>query len=113
MTAHTEIPVKVNAWVDEGIAPLVEALSEFEKVWTLASCENDQSEARRGAYVMFAYEGEGAASFADSLASKIREAGILEVEWRLGEDQPPVLTLSCAPDRVRPLAQALSASAAE
>lgn len=112
MTAHSEIPVKVNAWVDAGVAPLVEALSEFENVWTLASCEDDQSEARRGAYVMFAYEGTGAATFADELATQVREAGVLEVEWRLGEDQSPVLTLSCPPDRVRQLAHALSPSAA-
>jgi len=33
MGKHREIPVRVNAWVNEGIAPLVEALSEFENVW--------------------------------------------------------------------------------
>jgi tRNA(Phe) wybutosine-synthesizing methylase Tyw3 len=39
MSTHTEIPVNVNAWVDEGIAPLVEALNSFKRVWTAASCE--------------------------------------------------------------------------
>jgi len=39
MGEHTEIPVRVNAWVDEGIAPLVLALNEIDGVWTLSSCE--------------------------------------------------------------------------
>jgi hypothetical protein len=30
MAEHREVPVKVNAWVDEGIADLVSALSEIE-----------------------------------------------------------------------------------
>lgn len=111
MTDHKEIPVKVNAWVDEGIAPLVEALSRYENVWTLASCEDDQSEARRGAYVMFAYEGDGAAQFADDLASRVHQTAVLEVEWQLGEDQPPVLTLSCPPSQVREVARALRSAA--
>lgn len=37
--AHREIPVKVNAFVDEGIAPLVVALNEFGGVVTVDSCE--------------------------------------------------------------------------
>ena len=36
---HREILVKVNAWVDEGIAPLVQALNEFAHVRTRQSCE--------------------------------------------------------------------------
>ena len=36
---HTEIPVKVTAWIDEGVAPLVEALNEFPQVVTLDSCQ--------------------------------------------------------------------------
>jgi hypothetical protein len=108
MAAHTEIPVKVNAWVDEGIAPLVEALNEFEHVSTAASCEDDQSAFRRGAYVMFSYEGGDVAGFASGLAATIDEQAVLQIEWRLGEDQPPLLTLSCPPDHVRNLACALS-----
>lgn len=39
MTAHRQTWVKVNAPVDEGIAPLIEALSQFSGVRTLDSCE--------------------------------------------------------------------------
>jgi hypothetical protein len=40
--AHREIPVKVTAWVDEGIAPLVTALSDVPGVLTLDSCQEGQ-----------------------------------------------------------------------
>lgn len=49
---HTEIPVKVNAWVNEGAALLVEALNTFPDIVSLDSCEGgvDQS-----AYVYFEF----------------------------------------------------------
>ena len=36
---HKEIRISVNAWIDEGVAPLVEALNLFPDVLTLESCE--------------------------------------------------------------------------
>jgi hypothetical protein len=51
---HAEIPVKVNAWVDEKVAPLVDALNEFTCVVTLDSCQGDQD---KPAHVMFRYIG--------------------------------------------------------
>jgi hypothetical protein len=39
MTTHKQTWVKVNAPVDKGIAPLIEALSRFPDVRTLDSCE--------------------------------------------------------------------------
>lgn len=53
MTQHREIPVKVNAWADEGIADLVSALSEFDGLITLESCQGDAGE--REAFVIFRY----------------------------------------------------------
>ena len=38
---HTEKLVKVNAWVDERIAPVVEALNAFPMVETFSSCQGD------------------------------------------------------------------------
>lgn len=112
MTAHTEIPIKVNAWVDEGVAPLVSALNGFERVWTAASCENapDGSLAPYGAYVMFSYQGSGveAAQFGARLAASLGNATpfCLQTDWRAGNDEP-VLTISCPPDQVLGLAAAL------
>jgi hypothetical protein len=53
MTEHRQVPVKVNAWVDEGIAGLVTALSEFEGLVTLETCQGHVEE--RDAFVVFRY----------------------------------------------------------
>lgn len=45
MTEHREVPVKVNAWVDEGVADLVSALSEIEGLVTLESCQGSPGDA--------------------------------------------------------------------
>lgn len=104
---HTEIPIKVNCWVDEGIAPLVGALNEFEDVWTLDSCEDDRSDLHQGAYVMFAYRGSDADSFAFSLQREVPPSAHLEVDRQLGEDEP-LLILSCPPSQVDATARAVS-----
>jgi hypothetical protein len=54
MTQHREVPVKVNAWVDEGIADLVSALSEIDGLVTLESCQGDSG---CSAFVIFQYGG--------------------------------------------------------
>ena len=41
VTIHRQTWVKVNAPVDEGIAPLIEALSAFPGVRTIESCEGN------------------------------------------------------------------------
>lgn len=39
--SHRQIGIKVNAFVDEGVAPLVAALSSFSELETLESCQRD------------------------------------------------------------------------
>lgn len=41
MTIHQQVWVKVNAQVDKGMAPLIEALSAFPGVRTVESCEGN------------------------------------------------------------------------
>lgn len=50
--SHEQVWTKVNAQVDKGIAPLVEALSAFPELQTLSSCEGYQD---RAATVSFRY----------------------------------------------------------
>ena len=57
---HIEIPIKVNAYVDEGIAPLVEALNGFLGVVTLDSCEGSGDS---HGYVHFAIRGDSTGTF--------------------------------------------------
>jgi len=52
MTQPRMVPVKINAWVDEGIAELVAALSRVKGLETLESCQGD---AERDAFVIFRY----------------------------------------------------------
>jgi hypothetical protein len=47
------VPVKINTWVDEGIADLVAALSQIKGLETLESCQGDAGE--RDAFVIFRY----------------------------------------------------------
>lgn len=108
MTEHHEVPVKVNCWVDEGIAPLVEALNRFDGVWTLASCENDQSSFGLGAYVMFACRGVDPVQFATSVREFAPPPAELRVEQEAGEGDA-LLTLSCPPSQVPALARTLNA----
>ena len=57
---HIEVPIKVNAYVDEGIAPLVEALNGFLGVVTLDSCEGSGDS---HGYVHFAIRGDSTGTF--------------------------------------------------
>lgn len=52
MPAHAQTQVKVNAFVDEGIADLVEALSAVEGLLTVESCQGD-AETGAHAFVLF------------------------------------------------------------
>ncbi len=108
---HREIPVKVTAWIDEGIAPLVAALNEHADVVTLDSCQGGGDEL---AYVFFAYRGDARAAvlFAADLAAALaphEEAAdyALTAEWRPGAGEP-VFQLACPPDHADRLASVLS-----
>ncbi len=110
MSAHTEIPIKVTAWVDEGVAPLVSALNDVEGVMTVGSCEDGP---KGGAYVLFHRRGDHSADLARDLASLLSPHGgevdyLLRAEWRPGAGEP-LLELACPADQVAPLARLLSA----
>ena len=53
--SHKEIWVKVNAPVDEGIAPIVTLLSEVEGLETLESCQGDSVD-EAPAFVFFRFK---------------------------------------------------------
>ena len=113
MSAHTEVPVKVTAWVDEGIVPLVLVLNEIEGVMTLDSCQGDDGGL---AHVYFCHRGEPltAAGFAADLAAALAPHGeaadyTLTVRWRPGTDKP-VFQLVCPAAESAALARVLRAS---
>lgn len=90
---HTEIRVKANVWVDEGVAALVSALNEFEDIQTLESCEGG-SEAHASVYFLHRRGGQETFAFVQRLS------GLLEsrleacceyrfrLEWMPGNNKP-------------------------
>jgi hypothetical protein len=108
---HREVSVKVTAWVDEGVAALVEALNDLDRVVTIDSCEGGNG---KGAHVLFRLRGDRreAAVFASDLAHALGEPGagyLLQAEWRPGGEGEPMLALTCQPDQVGVVADAVSA----
>src|SRR5262249_48513680 len=95
MKYHKQVVVKVNAQVDEGIAPLVEALNACPGVATFCSCQGGKNE---NAYVAFVVQGEGLPglyAFVDKLSpalgqnSKISDLPFtLSIEWYAGGNSP-------------------------
>ena len=51
---HETERTRVNAWVDAGVLPLVDALNQHPMIVTLDSCENDGD---NRAYVYFKFQG--------------------------------------------------------
>lgn len=71
---HKEIPVKVNAWVDEGVASAVKALNLHAPIITVDSCEGDPEKGENGwAHVYFVHQegGDKLAEFVVSLGRKL------------------------------------------
>jgi hypothetical protein len=90
MIEHKQVQVKVNAYVDEGVSPLVCALNELEGVITIDSCEGYADDP---SYVYFHLLSlsEDCALFAHKLASALhsqiqgRWDYFVGVEWSSGE----------------------------
>lgn len=113
MKQHHEILVKVNAWIDKGVAPLVESLNLFEGVVTLDSCEGCNGDP---AYVYFRccsgskdVEPERTIKFVIWLATALRsQPNPLTVEYRLRLDwltsEEPMAELTTQRENVPTLA---------
>jgi len=116
MSAGVEIPVKVTAWVDEGVAPLVMALNEIDGVVTVASSEGGPG---RPAYVRLRSHDGDLKGLAQWLARLLGEhAGNLGQRLRVlrrdrGADEAPLLELACPAPQALSLALALRAGARE
>lgn len=106
---HSEVPVKVNAWVDSGVAPLVAALSRRPGLITVDSCEESSDPA--AAYVSFVTQGVGVAKAASRLARELARAApdahyLVRLEWVAG-GRGPIGSLVVAPDSILAVAAAI------
>lgn len=105
---HTEVPVRVNAWVDQGVAELVAALNDLPGVLTLDSCECG---ADGDAYVFFTTHGSDALlDAAEQVSQALKGAedceAVVAVEWWYGSDTPTG-RLRCRPADVPAVASRL------
>jgi len=111
VSGHVETVVKVNVWVDEGVAPLVEALSTWSDVVTVDSCEAGSDAL---AYVQFtAQPPESVVAVAEQIAYQLSSfeecPATLSIEWAYGGELP-LAKLSCPThDVARLSAQLISA----
>ena len=120
---HRQVRVRVNAPVDEGIAPLVEALSRFHGVYTGSSCQGYASPGEEAmAVVTFAYApndpaqvrysdealSQDPADFAVALGGELLAAVEDDAELSVSySHRPPMLTLAVRETAVQGVARAL------
>ncbi len=102
---HEAVRIQVNAWVDVGVAPLVEGLNAYPDVVTLDSC---QGGANQPAYVMFTTGDPGdllalVPALADDLAQLPDCTATLSLDWWYGAETP-IARLRCPPSEVDALA---------
>jgi hypothetical protein len=110
---HREVPVKVTAWVDEGVADLVLALNEIPGLETLDSCQEDPDHGQ--ASVMFCTHDEAdlyatVGRLAKAIGSGPRSHVSLTLRWS-NDDAPAIADLRCPPERLSAVADAVRASA--
>ena len=92
-TGHPQVMVKIGILVDEGIAPLVSALSEFPDIETWDSCQGDNAAPGWG-WVSFSHRGGDDALFVFckeivKRLSLIKDLGwSLCVRWQDDSDKP-------------------------
>jgi hypothetical protein len=111
---HREIPVRVTAWVDEGIADLVTALNEVPGVMTLDSCQEDPNGLAR---VTFCTHDDAAIhrtlGFLSSVVSAREWHDEVQLSlWAGCDDAAHVADLECPPGLVPALGDAIRSSAA-
>jgi len=109
---HREVPVKVTAWVDEGVSELVAALNSVPGVMTLDSCQ-ERPDGR--ASVMFCTYGramlyDAVGRIARAIGNGQRENVTLSLWWG-SDDAPAVADLTCPPALVTHVADQVRANA--
>jgi len=120
-TPHREVLVKVNTLVDEGIAPLVEALSAWKEIRTFESCQGGEDLA----FVMMEWGGSDKpdiakmAVFVDNLATSFATLGWgcgietvgtethISIRW-CGDKKPPCIMVELPPRFIKEAARVFS-----
>lgn len=117
MNPHQQVPVKVKAFVDKGIAQLVTILNEFDGVMTFSSCEGRFGRWREDAHI-YLYYGEpfnedylATSHFAAKLAKVLAQNKAYDVEVRLewtGDKDAPFVSIMIPAEQVELVFRILS-----
>jgi hypothetical protein len=113
---HRQVWVKVNAHVDEGIAPLVKALSSFPHVRTWESCRGQPGRRLPHVYFSAGFDGQEqtipfVAWLAPRLVAEMRDQAYLSLEWATRET--PLGVIEARRGRILAVARALRKLARE
>jgi hypothetical protein len=113
MMRHREIPVRVTAWVDEGVADLVVALNAVPGVLTLDSCQEGPDGQARVTFCTHdqAMLRETVRQMGAIIDGQPWRAHVTLALWAGCDDDPPVANITCRPPLVSPVARELRASA--
>ena len=108
---HKEILVKVNAFVDEGVAPLVVALNSISGVVSLDSCERDAITGEASVYFQYGTRWQDLANLVEALSRALRSLNLccgfsVSLEW-FGSNDRPRAHLSVMPEHVADVAAAI------
>lgn len=92
---HKQAWVKVNTHVDQGVAMIVEALSLFEKLRTIESCQGEDGEDAR-VWFVYGIEGEEETvefvkALAPALYEMVGDSARLSVDWATQPTWPKAL----------------------
>jgi hypothetical protein len=114
MTEHNQVCVKVNAFVDEGIRPLVEVLNSIDSVLTWDSCECD-SEGMATICLRYGQPNREYITELAVFANRLRHVldvpkcihTYMALEWA-GVDMIPHIELRLLPSEVEPASRLIS-----
>ena len=107
---HETERTRVNAWVDAGVRPLVDALNQHPMIVTLDSCEND-GDGRAFVYFKFQGAAEETPNLVHALAAMLNEVSLggcdylFAVEYQSSAE--PIGRVTVTRDHVGALAAAL------
>ncbi|KKN17100.1 hypothetical protein LCGC14_0969320 [marine sediment metagenome] len=115
MGKHRQVPIKVNTFVDEGIAPVVQVLNDIEGISTFSSCEGIKGKEHAHVYFDFGQYppkhwqtlGKLAAKLAKVLSTNEMYDTDVCLEWT-GDKDNPFIAIEFKPQDTLQIARILS-----
>jgi hypothetical protein len=111
MRRHEEIPIKVTAWVDRGVAELVVALNGIRNLISIDSCENRRNEGVADVYFVARGLANDTTHLAADLDALLGGQKRLGIWYRIsvgGEPDRPVARIEVATADVARLARTVA-----